>query len=141
MQCLAVRLAGQLGVHVTQIFMGCGVAGVGADGHFEGCACFVELALSGVKNSQVVVGLGQLGEFFGQLGKSGNGIAVFAAFGLDHAFEKAHLGIAGLAGEVLIHLAQSLAELPGPHEAVHLGVIVGLGHDHGSPQCGRNRHR
>jgi len=86
------------------------------------------------------VGAGTAG-LVGQLGKGGNGIAVFAAFGLDHAFEKAHLGIAGLAGEVLVHLAQSFAELPGPHEAVHLGVIVGLGHDHSSPQRGRNSHR
>ena len=66
--------------------MGCGVAGVGSDGHFKGRTCFVKLALTSVQHRQVVVRLRQLGVVLRDLRKSCNRFNRFTGFGLNHAF-------------------------------------------------------
>ena len=107
-----------------------GVARVGAYGHFEGGPGLVELVLAGVKHGQVVVGLGQLRVVLRDFGESGDRVSRFAGFGLDHALDETHLWVARLGGQVLVGPGHGFSQLPGAHEGVHLGVIVGM--------CGRH---
>ena len=127
LQGFAVGLAGQLGVDVTQVFVCGGIAGVGPDGHLERGASFVKLALSGIEHGQVVVGLGQLGVVFGQLGERADGLCRFARLGLDHALEKAHLRITRLARQILVCLGLGFRQLASTQQLVDICIVVGVG--------------
>jgi hypothetical protein len=126
LQRLAVSLAGQPGIDIAQVFMGGGVAGVGAYGHFQRGAGFVKLVLVGVEHGQVVVGLGQLRVVLGDFGEGGDGVGWFAGFGLDHAFDKAHLRVARLAHQVLVGFGQGFGQLAGAGQVIDVGVLVGM---------------
>ena len=104
-----------------------GVARIGANRHFKRGSSLVELALPGVKHGHVVVRLGQLGVVLGNLGEGGDGVVGLAGFGLDHALQKAHLRVFGLAGQVLVSLGLRFRVLPGAHQAGDIGVVVGPG--------------
>ena len=78
--------------------MGSGITRAGAYGHFQRHARLVKLALPGVENRQVVVGLGQLGMVFGQFSEGADCFIEPAGVALNHAFDEAHLRIARLAG-------------------------------------------
>ena len=104
--------------------MGGGIAGVGAYGHFKCHARLVELALAGVQHGQVVVRLGQFGEFFGQFDERGNRFVGFSCFRQDHAFQKTHLRVAGFGHQELVHLGHRLGGLTGFEQTVDIGVVV-----------------
>ncbi len=127
LQRLVVGLAGQARIDVAQVLLRRGVAGVGADGHFQRGACLVVLRLARVEHGQVVVGLGQLGVVLGQLDEGGRGVGALAAFGLDHALEKAHLRVARLGRQVLIGTCQRLGMLALAQQLADIAVVVGVG--------------
>jgi hypothetical protein len=128
LQGLAIRLTGQPGVHITQVLMGSGVTGVGADGHFQRCPRLLELALARVQHRQVVVWLGQLGVVFRQLdeGDEWRPTGFARRSRQDHAFEKTHLGIARLAvpdiASALLNASAGLARFP--QQGIDLAVVV-----------------
>ena len=128
LQRFAVGLAGQLGVYVAQVLMRSGIAGVGAYGHFKRGAGLVKKALVGIQHGQVVVGLGQLGVVFGQLGEGGNRVLGLARLRLDHTLQKAHLRVTWLARQVLVGLAQCFGVLACTQQAVNVGVVIGPCH-------------
>ena len=126
MEGLAVRLTGQFGVHIAQVFMGGGVTGVGANGHFQRHPRFLELALAGVQHGQVVVRLRQFRVVFCQFDECLSGFAGFTRLSQDHTFEKTHLWIARLAVQILIRLAQRFSGLARFQQPVDLAVVVGM---------------
>ena len=127
MQCLVVGLACQFGVDVTQIFVGCRVAGVGAYGHFQRGAGLVKLALAGVQHRQIVVRLGQFGVVLRQAREGADGVSRLAAIALNHAFKKTHLRVFGLGRQVLIGFGHGLSQLAGTHQLGDVGVLIGMG--------------
>ena len=131
LQCFAVGLAGQLGIHIAQIFMRGGVARVGANRHFKRSTCLVKLALACVQNGQVVVGLRQLGVVLRDLGEGVDGISGLASFGLNHAFDKTHLRVTRFARQVLVGSGQGFCQFACPHQNIYIGVVIGMG------DCGR----
>ena len=137
MQSLAIGLAGQLGIHIAQVFVGGGVAGVGADRHFQRGAGLVKLALAGIQHSQVVIGLRQLRVVFGQSAEGGDGLGGFAGVALDHAFDEAHLRVAGFACQVLVGLGECLIEFTVACQLGNVGVVIrmGGGEDEGGRKC------
>ena len=60
LKSLAISLAGHLCVNVTQIFMGGGIAGVGAYRRLKRALGFFVLALTGVEDCKIVVWLRQV---------------------------------------------------------------------------------
>ena len=124
LQRLAVGLTGQFSVHVTQVFMGGGVTGVSPDGHLKRSPGFVKLALTGVEHGQVVVGLRQLRVVLGDLREGGDGVQGLGCFGLDHAFDKAHLRIARLASKILVSLGECFSQLASAYQNIHIGVVI-----------------
>ena len=83
--------------------------------------------MCGVQHGQIVIGLGQLRIVLGQLGERLDSVVGFARFRLDDAFEKAHLRITGLGGQVLLGPGQSICMFTVAHQLADLRVVVGLG--------------
>ena len=103
-----------------------GVAGVGADGHFQRGAGLVQLVLVGIQHGQVVVGLGQLWVIFRQLGERGHGVCRLARVGLGHTLEKAQLRIAGRGRQSLVRLGQGFGRFASLEQLRDFGIVVGL---------------
>lgn len=91
LQGLGVTLFGQLAVHIRQIAVGCGIAGVGLQGFFQKGFGFFELAFGRVQHPQVVVGLGMVGMRLGDLFESLDRLVDLPLLGLNHAFHEAPL--------------------------------------------------
>jgi hypothetical protein len=127
LQGLGIGLACQLGIHIAEVLMRSGIAGVGPDRHLQSGTGLVELALACVQYGQVVVGLRQLRVVFGQLGEGADGVGRFAGFRLDHAFEEPHLWIARFACQKLVGLAECFWQAAGPQELAHVAVFIGMG--------------
>ena len=104
--------------------MGSGVAGVGSDSHFKGRPGFVKLALTCVEHGQVVVRLRQLRVVLRDLGESSDGVHGLGSFSLNHAFDKAHLGVARLASQILVGLGECFGQLAGANQNIHIGIVV-----------------
>ena len=107
--------------------MGGGVTRVGSNRHLQCGPGFVELTLSGIQNSQVVIWLWQLRVIFGNLGESRNCVGGLASFSLDHAFDKPHLRVAWLARQVLISFGQCFCQLACTYQPVDVCVVVCMG--------------
>jgi hypothetical protein len=126
LKCLPVRLAGQSRIDVTKIFMGCGVAWVGADSHFKRCTGFVELALSCVKHREVVVRLRELRVILRDLREGGDGVVGFTRFSLNHALDESHLRITGLASQILVCLHHRFIDLTGPQHFADISIVISM---------------
>ena len=85
MQRLVISLAGQAGIDIAEVFIGGGIARMGADGHLQCLTGFFILTLRGIQHRQVVVGLGQLGIVLGQAGEDVDRIGGLVLFGQDQA--------------------------------------------------------
>ena len=107
--------------------MGRGVAGVGAQGGLERGARFVNLVLVGIEHAQVVVGLRQLREFFGQPGESADRVCRLAGVALGYALEQAHLRITRFARQKAVGPGERLRKLAVTRELGYVAVFVGMG--------------
>ena len=125
LQSLVVRLAGQLGVNVAQVLMGCGVTWVGSYGLFQCGAGLVKLALPGVEHGQVVVGLRKLWVVFGELVEGGNCFIHFAGIPLNYALEEAHLRVPGFGCQKSICLGLGIRQPTRAQQLQGLSVLVG----------------
>lgn len=83
--------------------------------------------MAGIKHGQVVVWLGQLGVIFSEFGERGDGFRRFVQITLDHPFEKTHLRVRRLGGQVAIHQCQGLGKLVGTYQLTDIGVFVCIG--------------
>ena len=125
LQSLVVGLAGQLGVNVTQVFMGRGVTGVGSYSLFQCGASLVKLALPRVEHGQIVVGLRQFRVVFGQPVECGNRLIHLAGIPLDNALEEAHLRVPWFVCQKSIGLGLGLHQFASTQQLQGIGVFVG----------------
>ena len=108
--------------------MGDRIARVGPDRHFQCRAGLVVLLLLRVQDGEVVVGLGQFGEVFGQLGEDGDGIGRAPHFGEDQSAHETALRVTRFAGDVGVRFVQGLRQLALLHQALDVGQALGICH-------------
>jgi hypothetical protein len=112
--------------------MGRCIARMGANGHLEGVACFVVLALLCVQHSQIVVGLGEFGVVLGQLLEHYDGLGTAVEFGQYNSLEKTDLSVPRLGGENAVCAFKGLGELPLFDQG--LQILDGVGPDRAADQ-------
>ena len=125
MQRLVVRLAGQLCMHIAQIFVSGRVTRIGADRHVERGARLVVLTAGREQHRQVVVRLRQIRMVLGQFGEDGNGFSSLALLRQDHAFYETHLHVARVLRQKTVDLDHRFTCLPGPHQFGDIREIIG----------------
>ena len=98
-------------MHIAQIAVQGGVAGIGVHTRLQRLARVFESAFGRVEHPQVVVRLHHFGIGLDQLAKALNGLVGLALLGLDHAFQKADLHIPGAVLFFLLHQFGCLLQL------------------------------
>ena len=111
LQGFGIGLAGHPGVEVTQIFVGCGVAWIGANGLLERLCRLALLTVGCVQHGQVVVGLRHAREFAGQRRENLDGLGALLLLGRNHAAHEAHFDIVRVLLEVAVGLLGGLIAL------------------------------
>ena len=126
LQGLVVRLACELGVHITEVFVGGGIGRVRADGHLERLARFFVLPLRRVEHREIVVRLGKLGVILGELGEDVDRISRLVLLGEDQALEEPALRVLGLLREILIDTFERLRLLTLLEEFADVLELIGV---------------
>ena len=140
LQCLVISLARELGVNITQIFMGGGIAWVGLNGKFKGNTRFLELPFGAIKHGQIVVRLRQLRVVLGQRLEGHDGVVGFAKLGLGQTTDEAPDRVFRLGSQVNVHPIQGYLRLPGLEQPVDFLQVGSLraGAAGSSQQCCRD---
>jgi hypothetical protein len=118
-----------------------GVAGVRAYRHLESRARLVVLALRGVQHCQIVVRLGQLRKFLGQLREYLDRVVGLVLLGEDDAFQEAAARILGIFCEIRVDPVERAVELSLLEELVRVLQLLALSEDRRcAAHAGKQRH-